>query len=101
MKSLRVAGLATLALLGILQAPAGATTDQETFKKLIAKFAPTELSLRQNFKPKIGCACVSDLLPGFVEVDPSGRVNCGTPSFNPDSSLSGISFCNGDFVVLH
>src|SRR5262249_3049165 len=101
MKSLRVAGLATLTLLSILRAPAGATTAQETFNKLIAKFAPDETSLSQNFKPKVGCGCVSNQLPGFVLLDGVGHVNCGLPQFNPDGSLVGFFFCNGDFVVLH
>jgi hypothetical protein len=55
----------------------------------------------RNFKPKLGCACVSDLTPGFVAIDDIGHVNCALPNFNPYGSLMGEGLCNGDFIVLH
>ena len=85
-----IAGLATIARLGVLQASAHAGTAKETFDKLIAKFAPDQASLQQNFKPKVGCGCVSNELPGFVVLDVAGHVNCGLPQFNPNGSLGGF-----------
>jgi len=54
----------------------------------------------QNFRPKVGCGCVSNQLPGFVVLDGAGHVNCGLPQFKPDGSLLGVFLCNGDFIVL-
>src|SRR5262249_10504597 len=101
MKRLCIAGLATMALLGVLQTAGRAATAKETFDKLIAKFAPDLTGLEQNFKPKVGCGCVSNQLPGFVVLDGVGHVNCGLPQFKPDGSLLGVFLCNGDFIVLH
>jgi len=101
MKRLCIAGLATMALLGVLQNSARAATAKETFDKLIAKFAPDLASIEQNFKPKVGCGCVSNELPGVVVLDGVGHVNCGLPQFKADGSLLGIFLCNGDFIVLH
>jgi hypothetical protein len=100
MKRLCIAGLATMALLGVLQASARAATAKDTFDKLIAKFAPGLASMEQNFRPKVGCGCVSNQLPGFVVLDGAGHVNCGLPQFKPDGSLLGVFLCNGDFIVL-
>src|SRR5262245_8251798 len=100
MKRLCIAGRATMALLGVLQASARAATAKDTIDKLIAKFAPGLASMEQNFRPKVGCGCVSNQLPGFVVLDGAGHVNCGLPQFKPDGSLLGVFLCNGDFIVL-
>jgi hypothetical protein len=95
-----VLGLAVLAL--TWGGSAFATTDQDTFNKLIAKVAPTLANLEENFKPKLACACVSSLLPGFVVFDQvDGKLTCGLPTFGPDGSIFTLGFCDGDFVVVH
>jgi hypothetical protein len=96
---LSVLGLAALSLTWEGSAFA---TPQDTFNKLIAKVAPTLASLETNFKPKLACACVSSLLPGFVVFDQvDGELTCGLPTFGPDGSIFSLGFCPGDFVVVH
>jgi hypothetical protein len=80
--------------------PVLAGTDQQTFNKLVAKRAPNESPLIDDFKPKVVCGCVSNLNPGVVVLDAVGHLNCAIPSFNGDGSVSGLTNCNGDFVVL-
>jgi hypothetical protein len=94
-----VVGLA--AALSLTWGGSAFATDQDTFNKLIAKVAPTVNSLATNFKPKLACACVSNLLPGVVALDSLGEINCELPGFAPDGSFGGFLVCNGDFVVLH
>ena len=56
----------------------------------------------QSFKPKLACACAANLSAGFVVHSGSTEVQCAFPSFNADGSLaSPLTFCNGDFIVLH
>jgi hypothetical protein len=99
MKMLRIAGLVTLALVGVLQASARAT-DRDTFAKFIAKLAPDEASLKQNFKPKLGCDCLEFLAPGIVMLS-NKSVVCGLPFWNADGSFATFTPCDGDFIVLH
>jgi hypothetical protein len=92
-------GLTALGLASALATPVLAS-DQETFNKLIAKYAATAT----NPKPKAACACTEfdPPKPGFVEVLNFGsgdQVFCILPQFDANGHMTGSGFCT-HFEVL-
>jgi hypothetical protein len=102
--------LGLLAVLGggLTAAPAAAT-DQDTFNKLLAKVAPLESGLGQNFKPKAACACPNDGVnparAGVLVSEPivGGKpdIRCAIPSFDADGKVFALTFCDGFAVLGH
>jgi hypothetical protein len=89
--------LASVAVLTLTTAAFGGTTESR-YQKLWQKSVSS-----LSDKPKVGCICLATEELGFLFFSSFGanpQAACGVPSFNPDGSLSFVTGCVGDFIVL-
>jgi hypothetical protein len=94
--------LAAMSAVGLLPAPAGASTAKDKFDKLIAKSAAPEPINSTNPKFRVACACTAapPAVPGFlIRASFDGDLYCALPGFITDGALGAYTYCT-QFVVL-
>lgn len=84
--------------------PAWATTDLDSFKKLLLKYAVDLDHFGSPLKPKTACVCNDgSQAPGFVgleSVGTPGILYCVLPNFDPSGELAGQPTLCANFEVL-
>src|SRR5690348_1140246 len=96
--------LIALAVGLIFAVPAWATTDLDSFTKLLGKYAVNLATLGSPLKAKTACVCDDgSQAAGFVGLDPIGTpgiLYCVIPSFDSAGALLGVSSLCPHFEVL-